>query len=87
VILRGKDTSNFSPPSPQTDTDTSFGVKLGGGIAWQFHENIAIFSEYRFTSFEPTFACHHDLPGLPHRDRVRMDLDTHHFTTGISIRF
>jgi opacity protein-like surface antigen len=86
-IAHMKDTSNFAPPSPQTDTDTSLGLKLGGGVAWQFHKHVAIFSEYRFTSFEPTFACHHNLPGLPHRDRVRMDLDTHHFTTGISIRF
>jgi hypothetical protein len=49
--------------------------------------DVGVFSEYRFTSFEPTFACHHNLPGLPHRDRVRMDLDTHHFVTGVSIRF
>jgi hypothetical protein len=44
---------NFEP-SNEDDTDTSVGVKVGVGAAWQFTKTIAAFGEYRFTHFSPT---------------------------------
>lgn len=77
------DTTNFGPPFNQSDTDTAVGVKAGVGLAWQFHKNMALFGEYRFT---------HVSPAVKFRDpggttTAETDLNSHHLVTGISFRF
>lgn len=81
-IARAKDTENFDPPN-QSDTDTSLGVKVGAGLAWQFHKNIALFGEYRFTHFSPKFEFRDN------GDKIieKTDLNTHSLFAGISFRF
>lgn len=65
------------------------GVKVGAGLAWQLHENLALFGEYRFTHFSPEV----DTGGVrigPIETgdlEVETQINTHHVLTGISIRF
>lgn len=66
------------------DTDFSFGLKAGGGVAVQIFKNLMLFGEYRFT---------HVSPDVELRDanlsRVRLgtDLDTHSALVGLSVRW
>ncbi|HEY7204555.1 MAG TPA: outer membrane beta-barrel protein [Methylomirabilota bacterium] len=66
------------------DTDFSFGLKAGGGVAVQIFKNLMLFGEYRFT---------HVSPDVELRDanlsRVRLgtDLDTHSVLVGLSARW
>ena len=39
----------FTDPEP----DVTVGVKVSGGLAWQFHPRFALFGEYRFTTSAP----------------------------------
>ena len=81
--------SNFIPGS-QSETDTSVGVKVGAGIAWQFHQNIALFGEYRFTHFAPKFDTHNlsatDFVSIV-SSPTKTDIDTHRVIFGVSLRF
>lgn len=81
-IARAEDSTNFVP-NDQSETDTSAGVKAGAGVAWQFHRNVALFGEYRFTHFEPEF----DFNNLGAKGTVETDVDTHRAVFGISYRF
>ena len=72
----------FSPPK-HSDTDTSVGVKAGAGAAWQFHRNVALFTEYRFTHFAPEFTMQEVNLG---KTRIKTDLNTHRVIFGISFR-
>ncbi len=78
-----KDSSNLFPPN-DSDTDTSVGVKAGTGVAWQFHRNVALFGEYRFTHFSPEFALRDAFLG---KSKTRTDIDTHGVVFGVSFRF
>jgi len=61
------------------DTDVSVGVKIGTGVAWQFHRYVALFTEYRFTYFSPDLNAN----GI----EVDTDVRTHRLLFGISYRF
>jgi len=74
--------SGFTP-SKHSDTDTSVGVKAGAGLAWQFHRNVALFTEYRFTHFAPEFTMQEVNLG---KTRIKTDLNTHRVIFGISFR-
>jgi opacity protein-like surface antigen len=78
-----EDSTNFEP-SNQSDTDTSVGVKVGVGAAWQFTKNIAAFGEYRFTHFSPEFTFRDDVLG---KATVSTDINTHYLLGGVSFRF
>jgi opacity protein-like surface antigen len=78
-----EDSSNFEP-SHQSDTDTSVGVKVGVGAAWQFTKNIAVFGEYRFTHFSPEFTFRDDVLGSAN---LSTDVNTHSLLAGVSFRF
>ncbi len=83
-MTRAKDTANFTPNN-QSVTDTSVGVKVGTGVAWQFFEHVALFGEYRFThvSTEPTFFSAISSIPVP----LKTDLNSHHLIGGVSFRF
>lgn len=61
------------------DFDTAMGFNVGAGLAWQLHRRFALFTEYRFTRFQPEVRS----GGL----RYRADVSTHHVTAGLSLRF
>lgn len=77
------DAFNFSPPK-HTDGDASVGVKAGAGVAWQFHQYVALFAEYRFTHFRPEFVIRDDFVG---RTPIKTNIDTHAAIFGVSFRF
>jgi len=81
--LKIDDAFNFSPPK-HTDGDTSVGVKAGAGVAWQFHSNLALFAEYRFTHFRPSFVIRDDFVG---KTPIKSNIDTHTPVFGVSLRF
>lgn len=70
-------------PPGQSDSDTSVGVKVGAGLAWQVHANVAVFAEYRLTHFSPR------LRGSDRgaAERIDTDINTHHLLGGLSFRF
>ncbi len=67
----------------------ALGVKVGGGIAWQFHERISLFGEYRFTHFSPSIETGGvNVAGVETGDlEVDLGLDTHYVLAGLSYRF
>ena len=79
------DTSNFVPGS-QSNWDTEVGVKAGVGVAFQIIPNIAIFAEYRFTHFSPTWRFN-DSSGAPTSFNLSTNVNTSHFVGGLSFRF
>ena len=84
-ITQAKDTNNFTPGN-QSVTDTSPGVKVGTGVAWQFSTHVAIFGEYRFTHFSPQPTFFNASP-IPIQVPLQTDLNSHHLIAGISFRF
>jgi opacity protein-like surface antigen len=82
-IVRFHDTSNFSP-SNQSDSDTVVGAKAAGGLAWQITRNLALFTEYRFTHFDPEFEFQASPFG---RLTVNAPITTHSVLGGLSFRF
>ena len=82
-ITKAKDAgSAFNPPN-QTRTDTSLGLKVGGGVAFHMTRAVALFAEYRFTHFkiDATFQ------DIPSEQVAQAKFDTHHVIGGISFRF
>src|SRR5437867_2433055 len=82
-VAHAEDSRNFEP-SNQSDTDASAGVKVGGGVAWQFTKNIAMFGEYRYTHFSPEFTFRDDVRG---NAELSTDVNTHYLLVGVSFRF
>ncbi|MFQ5571746.1 MAG: outer membrane protein [Rhodothermales bacterium] len=82
-IATVEDTTNFGPPSDQSDTDIGLGVKVGVGLSWRFRNNMALFGESRFTHVRPKVRFRD--PGG--ETTVETDLNTHHLITGFSFRF
>jgi len=85
-IATAKDSTNFGPPNNQSNTDTSVGVQVGGGVTWLFTQNIGIFGEYRFTHFRPEFEFTTALPGFS-KSTVNTDVNTHYLIVGVTFRF
>ena len=75
-----KDTNNFGPPADQSHATTRVGFNGGTGMAWQFHQRLAVFGEYRYLHFSPHW-------GFGRSDRVSTEITSHLFTTGVSFRF
>lgn len=78
---RIRDTATLDPPG-QSDSDTSVGVKVGAGLAWQVHANVAVFAEYRFTHFSPRLR----VSDRGAAERIDTDINTHHLIGGLSFR-
>ena len=78
-----EDNHNFEP-SHQSDSDTSVGVKVGAGVAWQFTKTIAMFGEYRYTHFSPEFTFRDDVLGSANLSTAT---NTHYLLMGVSFRF
>jgi opacity protein-like surface antigen len=83
-IVEGEDTSNFAPPANQSDTDTTVGVKVGGGVTFLITKNVGVFTEYRYTHFKAELDFDRIGFGSVKAEPV---FDTHHVVVGASFRF
>lgn len=83
LFIARAEPNGFVPPH-QTDTDTELGVKVGAGVAWQFHRNFAVFGEYRFTHFNPE---HHFTDTELGRTTTSSNSNGNHLLFGISFRY
>jgi opacity protein-like surface antigen len=73
---------------PRTVSDTSYDAGFDGraGLAYQFHPNIAVFGEYRFTYYSAKFKD--SFSGALDTDvKVKSDYNTHFLLVGVSYRF
>lgn len=61
------------------------GLDVRAGLTWQFHRRVGLFAEYRFTHVSISGDNESDFP--VGTERVDATLSTHHFLSGISIRF
>jgi opacity protein-like surface antigen len=82
--------NSFSPapwgPLEKTgdfDTSIDVGLDLRVGLTWGITHNLALFGEYRFSSFKPEFG--EDIYGM--WENLETELTTHHGLAGISHRF
>jgi len=66
------------------DTDFSFGLKAGGGVAVQVFQNLMLFGEYRFTHVSPSVELR---DANLSRVGLGTDLDTHTALVGLSVRW
>jgi opacity protein-like surface antigen len=82
-VAHAQDSQNFEP-SNQSDSDTSVGVKVGAGVAWQFTKTVAMFGEYRYTHFSPEFTFRDDVLGSANLSTA---INTHYLLMGVSFRF
>jgi opacity protein-like surface antigen len=82
-VAHAEDHGNFAPPH-QDDSDTSLGVKVGAGVAWQFTKLIAVFGEYRYTHFSPEFTFDDNTLGSTN---LSTSVNTHYLLVGASFRF
>lgn len=74
------DTTNFGLSANQSDATTRVGFNGGTGVAWQFHQRVAVFTEYRYLNFSPHWS-------FGRVGRVSTEISSHLFTTGVSFRF
>lgn len=82
--------NSFSPapwgPLEKTgdfDTSIDLGLDLRVGLTWSITHNLALFGEYRFSTFKPEFG--EDIYGT--WENLETELTTHHGLAGISYRF
>lgn len=65
------------------DDSIDIGLDVRAGLAWQFHKNVALFGEYRFTYFKPEYEG--TFLGVP--TTTEFEYSTHHLAVGVSFRF
>lgn len=80
-----KDSTNFSPPSNQSDTDVSVGVKVGTGLSFQVTRWLVVFGEYRYLHFSAQTGFQSTSPVS--QATVSTDFNTHQVIGGVSFRF
>jgi opacity protein-like surface antigen len=80
------DTNNFGV-TDQSNSDTEVGVKAGAGVAYQIIPQIAVFSEYRFTHFSPTWSFTNASTSPSTSFNLSTTLNTHQIVVGLSFRF
>ena len=88
-FFKAKDFRNLGP-TVQSDTDTTIGVKVAGGLTWLFTRNVGVFTEYRFLHLNPetTFSNSVDpVTGAPATARIRDSISTHQVVAGVTFRF
>jgi opacity protein-like surface antigen len=88
-IVNVKDHGNLGPGT-QSESSASVGVKVAGGLTWLFTSWIGVFTEYRFTHFNPetTFPRSADIvTGAPISATGSNSLSTHQVVAGVTLRF
>jgi opacity protein-like surface antigen len=74
------DTTNFGLSASQSDATTRVGFNGGTGVAWQYHQRVAVFTEYRYLQFSPHWS-------FGRVGRVSTEIASHFLMTGVSFRF
>lgn len=89
VGLDGMGGSSFqsSWPWPNTYTDTVVGPYLAAGLAWQPTKSLAIFGEYRYTSFDLDFDTTNSIILPTANGRVETTIRSDRLLFGLSYRF
>jgi opacity protein-like surface antigen len=82
TTITPRNTQSFK--NQEGDTDISFGLKAGGGVAVQVAKNLMLFGEYRFTHVSPDVELR---DANLARTRLGTDLDTHSAVVGLSVRW
>lgn len=78
---------DFRPdlPGEVKGTSSDIGVDVRAGLAWQFHRHVALFGEYRYSSFPVEIKKEPFLFG--NIQTIDSEIKTHHFQLGVSFRF
>ena len=89
VHLAGMGGSSYqlSWPWPNTSVDKVVGPYLAAGLAWQTAKSLAIFGEYRYTSFDVDFDTTNSLIFPTRNGKVDTTVRTDNILFGISHRF
>ena len=89
VHLDGMGGSSYqlSWPWPNTSVDKVVGPYLAAGLAWQTTKSLAIFGEYRYTSFDVDFDTTNSLFFPTRNGRVETTVKNDRILFGISHRF
>jgi hypothetical protein len=89
VLLDGMGGSSFqsSWPWPNTYKDTVVGPYLAAGLAWQPTKSLAIFGEYRYSSFDVGFDTTNSFIFPTMNGRVDTTVKSDRILFGISHRF
>lgn len=82
-IMETQNSLNSTLPGTFTATSVDPGLDMRGGLAWQFHKNIAMFGEYRFTHVYAKFQ--ENTPAQS--TTLDTNINTSHFLFGLSYRF
>jgi hypothetical protein len=83
----GGSSNQFSWPWPNTSVDKVVGPYLAAGLAWQPTKCLAIFGEYRYTSFDVDFDTTNSLFFPTMNGRVETTVRSDRILFGISHRF
>ena len=89
VRLDGMGGSSYqsSWPWPSTNTDPVAGPYLAAGLAWQAAKSLAIFGEYRYSSFDVDFDTTNSFLFPTMNGRVETTMKSDRILFGISYRF
>jgi len=83
----GGSSSQMSWPWPNTSADKVYGPYLAGGLAWQPTKSLAIFGEYRHSSFDVGFDTTNSFLFPTMNGRVDTTIRSDRILFGISHRF
>jgi opacity protein-like surface antigen len=83
----GGSSSQMSWPWPSTSVDIVVGPYLAAGIAWQPKKNLAIFGEYRYSSFDLDFETTNSFLFPTANGRVDTTIRSDRILFGVSYRF
>lgn len=83
----GGSSRQFSWPWPNTSPNKVYGPYLAAGLAWQTARSLAIFGEYRYSSFDVDFDTTNSLFFPTMNGRVETTVRTDRILFGISHRF
>ncbi len=88
TLLYQETSVDFRPALPEEVSGFSLeaGYDLRAGLAWQFHQRVALFGEYRITHF-PIAVENEPLNLAGNDENIDTTLDTSHFQVGLSFRF
>ncbi|MEM7411323.1 MAG: outer membrane beta-barrel protein [Myxococcota bacterium] len=88
VTIANADFSRFEIFEDFVDAKLDVGFDARGGMAFQFHPNFAVFTEYRYTRVDLDFDDEVDFDFGPDIDvRLATRLAVHHAVAGVSFRF
>jgi hypothetical protein len=83
----GGSSNQMSWPWPSTSVDKVYGPYLAAGLAWQPTKSLAIFGEYRYSSFDVDFDTTNSFLFPTANGRVETTIRSDRILFGLSLRF